>query len=60
MCTYLFKEDCTDIIDDLKVTRLDGRDLDTEFTQDQMGLDSVKKANGDTFILENYKIIFKK
>jgi hypothetical protein len=60
MCVYLFKEDCTDIIDDLKVTRLDGRELDTEFAQDQMGLDSVRKANGDTFILENYKIIFKK
>ncbi len=60
MCVYLFQEDCTDIIEDIKITRLDGQNIDAKFEQDQKELDSIQKANGDTFILENYKIIFKK
>ena len=34
LCLYQFKEDCNDIIEGVKATRLDGNDLDPFFEPD--------------------------
>ena len=61
VCKYQYGQDCTTIVNDLQITRLDGIGLDYTFEQDQrfLKLDQSAESSGSLFTVDNYRIILK-
>jgi hypothetical protein len=61
VCKYEYGQDCTTIVDDLEITRLDGIKLDYSFEQDQrfLKLDQSAESSGSLFTVDNYRIVLK-
>ena len=61
VCKYQYGQDCTSIVENLEITRLDGISLDFSFEQDQrfLKLDQSAESSGSLFTVDNYRIVLK-